>query len=102
MKTRSLSISATASARRRLIASVLLMSVAAVLSLRLASGAHAKVSGGDAIGADGPVDTDEATLAVVADADPALESMIALHRGVMLAPLRTTADDDCCGPVAPH
>ena len=102
MKTRSLSIRATISARRRLIASMLLMSVAAVFSLGLASGAHAKVSGGDAIGADVPVGSDEATLAVAADADPALESMIALHRGVMLAPLRTRAVDDCCGPVAPH
>ena len=102
MKTRSASISPRLSARRWLIASLLLISVATLLGLRLANWVHAGVPIGDGIDAPVSVSAKEATNSLVADADPALERMIALHRGVMLAPLQAEVVGACCGPAVTH
>jgi hypothetical protein len=96
-----MSIGATTASRRWLIASLLFISVAAALGVRPAGGAHAAVSGQDAISAPVTVRS-SATIPIEPDAEPGLERMIALHRSVMLAPLRAKAAGFCCGSVAAH
>lgn len=101
MKTQALALDPTTSLRRWLFGSLMLLSVAGVLALKLTGVAHAgfPATEGPAAGHGIAVSPAPARL----DADPALDRLVALHLGatrLSALPALVRQPGGCCQPAA--